>query len=105
MQVDFDEVFNGWEYFAYAFYYSNGKKINLLGSSYYTIVFPEAPEHETGDVNGDGKVSIKDVTDLINYLLSENEQSIVLGNADVNSDGKISIKDVTDLINLLLSHQ
>jgi hypothetical protein len=105
LQVDFDEVFNGWEYFAYAFYYSNGKKINLLGSSYYTIVFPEAPEHETGDVNGDGKVSIKDVTDLINYLLSENEQSIVLGNADVNSDGKISIKDVTDLINLLLSHQ
>lgn len=53
-----------------------------------------------GDVNGDGKVTIDDITDLIDYLL------IVNGNDkryDVNDDGKISIEDVTFLIDMLLN--
>ena len=105
VQADFDNVVNGWKYFVNSYYYSAGEQIKIKGTSFHTIVFPEAPVYETGDVNGDGKVSIKDVTDLINYLLSENSEGIILDNADVNSDGKVSIKDVTDLINLLLSHQ
>ena len=54
-----------------------------------------------GDVNGDGKVSIDDVTELIDLLLAGN----VSGNdaADVNADGRVSIDDVTDLIDKLLS--
>lgn len=55
-----------------------------------------------GDVNDDGKVSIIDVTALINYLLGGNE-SINLLAADVNSNGEIDINDLTELINLLLS--
>ena len=54
----------------------------------------------TGDVNGDGKLSIADVTELINYLLSGETPPAA---ADVNGDGKISIADVTELINMLLS--
>lgn len=52
-----------------------------------------------GDVNQDGKVSIEDVTDLIDYLL------IVGGSEkryDINDDGKVSIEDATALIDLLL---
>ena len=56
-----------------------------------------------GDVNADGRVTIKDVTDLINYLLSGDDSSIDLGAADVNSSGGVSIADVTALINLLLA--
>ena len=56
-----------------------------------------------GDVNGDGKVSIDDVTTLINYLLTKDASQIVLENADVESDGRISIDDVTGLINQLLT--
>jgi len=57
----------------------------------------------SGDVNGDGKVSIDDVTTLINYLLTKDASQIVLENADVESDGRISIDDVTGLINQLLT--
>jgi len=53
-----------------------------------------------GDVNGDGKLSIGDVTDLINFLLSGETPPAA---ADVNGDGKVSIGDVTELINMLLS--
>ena len=53
-----------------------------------------------GDVNGDGKLSIGDVTSVINDLLSGGELPAY---CDVNGDGKVSIGDVTELINMLLS--
>ena len=58
---------------------------------------------ERGDMNVDGYVNIADVTTLIDYLLSGDEESINKRNADVNQDGRISIGDVTALIDLLLS--
>ena len=56
-----------------------------------------------GDVNGDGNVTISDVTALIDYLLSGDEGSVLMINCDVNKDGKVAISDVTALIDLLLS--
>ena len=55
-----------------------------------------------GDVNGDGSISISDVTALIDYLLSGNANGINLVDADCNTDGSISISDVTALIDRLL---
>ena len=52
-----------------------------------------------GDVNGDGEVSIGDVTALINILLTKSPASPA---ADVNDDGEVSIGDVTALIEILL---
>ena len=54
-----------------------------------------------GDVNGDGNVSIADVTALIDYLLGSGG-TINEDGADVNQDGNISIADVTALIDMLL---
>ena len=105
VQVDFDNVVNGWKYFVNAYYYTAGIQTKIKGTQFHTIIFPEVPDVDPGDVNGDGRVSIKDVTDLINYLLSGNEDNINLANADVNGDERISIKDVTDLINMLLSSE
>lgn len=56
----------------------------------------------SGDADGDGHISISDVTCLIDYLLSGNTP-INLANADVNRDGSITIADVTALIDKLLS--
>ena len=56
-----------------------------------------------GDVNGDGKIVINDVTALIDYLLTEDASLIVMENADVNLDGKVAITDLTALIGLLLA--
>ena len=53
-----------------------------------------------GDVNGDGKVNISDVTALINLLLAGNTPP---STADCNQDGKVNSSDVTALINYLLS--
>ena len=58
------------------------------------------PGTSPGDVNGDGRLSISDVTGLIDLLLSGNMPPAA---ADVNGDGKVSIADVTALINYLLN--
>ena len=56
-----------------------------------------------GDVNGDGSISISDVTVLIDYLLSGNAAAIIIDAADVNGDSAVGISDVTELIDCLLS--
>lgn len=56
-----------------------------------------------GDVDGDGKVGIADVADLIDMLLSGSASVESCPAADVDGDGRISIADVSDLIDMLLS--
>ncbi|MBO4814773.1 MAG: leucine-rich repeat protein [Muribaculaceae bacterium] len=53
-----------------------------------------------GDVNGDGRVNVSDVTALVNMILGVIEKDEQL--ADVNGDGKINVSDVTALINIIL---
>ena len=62
------------------------------------------PEHYIrGDVNGDGTVSVSDITCLIDYLLTDNATQIHLDAADCNNDNSISIVDITFLIDYLLT--
>ena len=70
----------------------------------FTIeVVENQPTILLGDVNGDGTLSIKDVTELINYLLAGEQPGFIAANADVNQDGKISITDVTGVISIVLN--
>lgn len=57
---------------------------------------------EVGDVNSDGYVNISDITELIDFLLSGNIESINTDKADTDRDGRINISDVTSLIDYLL---
>lgn len=59
----------------------------------------------TGDVDGDGKLSIADVTDLIDLLLTLDapNEDVAMQAADVDGDGRVTIADVTALIDLLLA--
>ena len=52
----------------------------------------------TGDVNGDGEVSIADVTMLVSLVVEQSSNP----RSDVNGDGETSIADVTRLVTILL---
>ena len=54
---------------------------------------------QIGDADGNGVITIGDVTNLITMLLNSDGYTLA---ADVNGDGKISISDVTALISYLL---
>lgn len=79
----------------------------VVSAVYLYIPEPE-PVVVTGDANGDGELTIKDVTTLISYLLEGDSDEdrgvkVSLEAADLNGDGQLTIRDVTLLINLLLS--
>ena len=92
-------VAGGSFYYRVKAYYIDGT-VSPWSKSRYVVLSDSGTDYQTGDVNSDGKLNIQDVTDLINYLLSEDE--INPTSADVNGDTRISIDDVTALINLLL---
>ena len=72
-------------------YAANGEVIQTL-----TVVV-------TGDVNGDGKISITDLVQINSHLLKKNELSGAAASAaDVNADGKISITDLVQINSHLL---
>ena len=57
----------------------------------------------TGDVNGDGKVDITDVTLTISHILGQKPEGFSAEAADVNDDGKVDVTDVTSIIDIVLS--
>lgn len=57
----------------------------------------------TGDVNGDGKITITDLVQINSHLLKKNELGGAHGSAaDVNADGKITITDLVQINSHLL---
>ena len=81
--------------------YSKDSSVNPTGD-YFAVDNVKLTEitTQTGDVNGDGQVTIADVTELIDSLLSGLEVPTHV--ADVNGDGQVTIADVTELIDMLL---
>ena len=58
------------------------------------------PSIVVGDVNGDGRVNVSDVSTLINMILGITDKDEET--ADVNGDGRVNVSDVTALINIIL---
>ena len=56
-----------------------------------------------GDVNGDGKVNVSDVSALINMILGLT--TVDEARADVNGDTRVNVSDVAALINIILGIQ
>lgn len=56
----------------------------------------------SGDVNGDGMVSVSDVTMLVDHILGNTNDGFIIKNADITGDGVISVSDVTHLVDIIL---
>ena len=71
------------------------------------VYLGEAPvaEEVKGDINGDGELTISDVTQLIHFVLSEGlntKEEVDRSALDMNGDGQVTIGDVTILIRYVL---
>lgn len=74
--------------------WSNIQNVTLTGNGDEPLI---------GDVNGDGEISIADVTALIDYILGHENAVVSQEAADVNNDGEISIADVTRIIDIMVN--
>lgn len=71
----------------------------ILTSLNLENITPAEPQVTVGDINGDGKIDIEDVSQLVlaanGYItLSDTAQKT----ADVNDDGKIDIEDISQMV-------
>ena len=55
-----------------------------------------------GDVDGDGEITINDVTMTIDAALGHPAENFIEAAADVDNDGEITINDVTTIIDMAL---
>lgn len=63
---------------------------------------PPVSNVKLGDVNGDGVVNVKDITQLKKYLASSiTINEIVFANSDLDGDGTIGVKDLRELKTML----
>ena len=62
----------------------------------------ERPVTISGDVNGDDKVDVEDVNQVINIILDMVTSDELRATSDVNGDGKVDVEDVNIIINIIL---
>ena len=72
---------------------------------FFTIWNEWIPEAMRGDVNMDENVNMDDLTDLINYLVTDDATRVSFTNADCDPNGKVNMDDLTTLIDYLLTNQ
>ena len=72
---------------------------NFLVSSLSEI---DVVKNLPGDSNNDGRISVVDVSMIINDILRKNNVDFCAESADMNKDGRISIVDATMVTNLIL---
>ena len=84
--------------------YSKDGSVNPQGDFFaISQVSLYIPTSLRGDVNGDGSVSIADVSALIDCLLSGNTEGVNMAAADCDQNDNVGISDVSALIDYLLS--
>ena len=82
-------------------YYEIGDIVNgKFTVNNITAQYQGGDESVPGDVDGNGKVNVSDVTALINMILGVIPKDE--NRADVDGDGKVNVSDVTALINIIL---
>lgn len=85
-------------------YFDRGQLCNAQGQQYYGPyqILRSPAVAVPGDVNGDGSVTSADITALYNFLLNNDDSTLV--NGDVDADGSITSADVTSVYNILLGN-
>ena len=79
-------------------YIAGDESTSSIEAFHFTL---DPSESIVGDVNDDGKITIADVTALVNIILGK-ATIPASGVADVNGDTKVTIADVTALVNIIL---
>ena len=59
--------------------------------------------YTTGDANGDSRVNVTDIVEIVNYIMGNPSERFVFPAADVNDDGDVNVTDIVGVINIIMS--
>ena len=57
----------------------------------------------SGDANGDGKVDVADIVEMVNAKNGQRSPKFNMGNADITGDGDITDADITEVTKIILT--
>ena len=59
--------------------------------------------YTTGDANGDSRVNVTDIVEIVNCIMGNPSERFVFPAADVNDDGDVNVTDIVGVINIIMS--
>ena len=71
-----------------------------------TVIYTKA-EFDTylaGDANGDGKVDVADIIEIVNYLQEQKSERFNEKNADADKNSVVNIEDINAIVNIILGN-
>lgn len=60
-------------------------------------------DYMPGDANGDGRISVADLTSIASYLMGNTPDGFIVSAADASGDGRISVADLTTIADQLMN--
>jgi hypothetical protein len=86
-------------------YYVRAYATNSAGTAYgEEMSFTTLPEGMTGDVNGDNRFNLADISLILSYLMGDSQLTgQAFTNADVNGDNRVNLSDVSLLLGILMN--
>ncbi len=86
-------------------YYVRAYATNSAGTAYgEQVSFTTLPEGMTGDVNGDNRFNLADISLILSYLMGDSQLTgQAFTNADVNGDNRVNLSDVSLLLGILMN--
>ena len=82
----------------------NLNKLTFSIKEYVEPAMPDPFSLSLGDVNGDGEITVADVTSVINIILGGHVNYDIFKRADVNRDNELTIADISLIINYILGN-
>lgn len=76
------------------------QQVDLLDSSFDVVVTDIIP----GDANGDEKINVMDIVEIVGYIMGNSSDTFVFGAADMDENGTINVMDLVNVVSLIMAN-
>ncbi len=77
----------------------NKVQANLANTSFTITVVDYTP----GDVNGDGKLNVMDIVEMVGNIMGDDSDTFVFVAADIDGNGTVNVMDLVNLVEIIMN--
>ena len=77
----------------------NKVQVNLANSSFNINVV----NYTLGDVNGDGKLNVMDIVEMVGNIMGDDSDTFVFVAADIDGNGTVNVMDLVNLVEIIMN--